>query len=165
MNVHSPQNYFVYRHVISFEETNVVGNVYFARHVAWQGACREMFLRAHAPSTLDEIARDLRLVTVRVACDYYQELQAFDEIELRMSLANQAGNRIELNFDYRVSRGDGWLQCARGQQEIRSMRQREGALVPCSIPQGMASALVAFGPSSPPIATHSLEPSEVSHGG
>jgi enediyne biosynthesis thioesterase len=28
------------RYVVGFEETNVVGNVYYAHHVRWQGRCR-----------------------------------------------------------------------------------------------------------------------------
>src|ERR1700675_4195534 len=73
---------FSYRHVVTFEETNMVGNVYFTQHIAWQGRCRELFLKEHAPSILDELARDLRLVTLRVSCEYFEELSAFDEIEV-----------------------------------------------------------------------------------
>jgi len=135
---------FTYRHVVTFEETNVVGNVYFARHVAWQGGCREMFLRAHAPGTLAEIAADLRLVTVSVGCDYFQELRAFDEIELRMSLVEQTGNRILLGFDYRLARGDRFQQVARGSQEIRCMRQRGDTMVPCEVPEKLALALSPY---------------------
>ena len=36
---------FEYRHVVGFEETNLVGNVYYVNHLRWQGRCREMFLR------------------------------------------------------------------------------------------------------------------------
>ncbi|SNR77813.1 acyl-CoA thioesterase [Puniceibacterium sediminis] len=139
---------FTHRHVVTFEETNVVGNVYFARHIAWQGSCREMFLRDNAPGTLVEIAADLRLVTVSVACDYFQELRAFDEIELGMSLVEQTGNRILLSFDYRLARRDGWQQVARGRQEIRSMRQRGDTMVPCPIPDELATALRAYRASS-----------------
>ena len=136
---------FKHRHVICFEETNVVGNVYFARHVAWQGACREMFLRAHAPGILAEIERDLRLVTISVSCDYFQELRAFDEVDLRMSLAYERGNRIGLDFDYRVLRGDVALQCARGRQEIGCMRaEADGALRPCPPPRELSEALRDF---------------------
>ena len=135
---------FVYRHVVTFEETNVVGNVYFARHVAWQGSCREMFLRANAPGTLAEISADLRLVTVSVGCNYFQELRAFDEIELRMSLVEQTGNRILLGFDYRLARGDASQQVARGSQEIRCMRQRGDTMIPCDVPEELAHALTAY---------------------
>jgi len=146
--LHTPP-VFSYRHVISFEETNVVGNVYFARHVAWQGACREMFLRAHAPSVLDEIGADLRLVTLSVACDYFQELRAFDEVVVNMALAHVTGNRIGLDFDYRLQRGEQALQCARGRQEIGCMREpsgQPGRMVPCDVPAELMRALRAFLP-------------------
>ncbi|HVR11545.1 MAG TPA: acyl-CoA thioesterase, partial [Thermoanaerobaculia bacterium] len=41
--------YFEYRHLVGFEETNLVGNVYYVNHLRWQGRCREMFLLEHAP--------------------------------------------------------------------------------------------------------------------
>ena len=41
---------FEYRHVVGFEETNLVGNVYYANHVRWQGRVRELFLRGRAPA-------------------------------------------------------------------------------------------------------------------
>ena len=34
---------YEYRHVVAFEETNLVGNVYYVNHLRWQGRCREMF--------------------------------------------------------------------------------------------------------------------------
>src|SRR5882672_2394132 len=40
---------YEYRHIVGFEETNLVGNVYYVKHVAWQGRVREMFLREHVP--------------------------------------------------------------------------------------------------------------------
>lgn len=143
---------FEHRHVVCFEETNVVGNVYFARHVAWQGACREMFLREHAPEVLDEIAGDLRLVTLKVSCDYFQELRAFDELKLKMTLAGLHAGRIELNFDYQVRRGDGWEQCALGNQRLACMRYRHDRLEPCDPPEALRRALAGFsGPTPSPM--------------
>ena len=40
------------RYVVGFEETNVVGNVYYAHHVRWQGRCRELFLCELAPEVV-----------------------------------------------------------------------------------------------------------------
>ena len=31
---------FEYRHVVGFEETNLVGNVYYVSHLSWQGRAR-----------------------------------------------------------------------------------------------------------------------------
>src|SRR3954468_21984478 len=84
---------FIYRHIVSFEETNLVGNVYFTRHLSWQGRCRELFLRDYAAEVLDELRGDLRLVTLNVSCDYFAELHALDSVEIRMHLAQQRQHR------------------------------------------------------------------------
>ena len=31
------EQYYEHRHVVSFEETNLVGNVYYVNYVRWQG--------------------------------------------------------------------------------------------------------------------------------
>jgi enediyne biosynthesis thioesterase len=136
---------FVYRHIVCFEETNLVGNVYFVRHLAWQGRCREMFLQEYAPSVVAELSQDLRLVTIHASCDYYAELFAFDEIELRMRLADRQQNRIGLAFEYyRRKDGDAAL-VARGAQEIGCMRQNDGGLRPVPVPADLAVALAGYG--------------------
>ena len=105
-----------------------------------------MFLRIHAPEILDEIAQDLRLVTLSVGCDYFQELRAFDEVEIRTSLSHLRGNRIGLAFDYRLIRAEGALQCALGRQETGGMRALpEGwQMVPCDRPAPLQRALAPF---------------------
>src|SRR5688572_14773973 len=79
---------YCYRHLVSFEETNLVGNVYFARFVSWQGRCREFFLHEYAPEILADLAGDFRLITLNVSCEYFVELRALDQLEIRMSLVH-----------------------------------------------------------------------------
>jgi len=135
---------FAYRHFVSFEETNVVGNVYFTRHITWQGRCRELFLKQHAPEILTEIKRDLRLVTLRVSCDYFEELFAFDEIDVRMSLAHLRQNKLGLNFTYLKIESGQIKTAARGFQEIGCMRLTAKGLVPVNVPPPLAEALRPF---------------------
>jgi enediyne biosynthesis thioesterase len=133
-----------YRHRVSFEDTNLVGNVYFARYVSWQGRCRELFLLERAPEVLPELDRSLRLVTVRVACDYFAELRALDEVEISMVLAYQRQNRIGLEFEYVALRENAEILVARGTQEIASMRQTADGLVSCPIPAPLLAALEQY---------------------
>ena len=49
--------YYEYRHLVGFEETNLVGNVYYVNYLRWQGRCREMFLLEHAPDVLADMPR------------------------------------------------------------------------------------------------------------
>ena len=67
------EDYFEYLHTVGFEETNLVGNVYYVNHLRWQGRCRERFLHAHAPGVLDQLSSGLALVTTRCSCEYFAE--------------------------------------------------------------------------------------------
>jgi enediyne biosynthesis thioesterase len=133
-----------YRHRVSFEDTNLVGNVYFARYVSWQGRCRELFLLERAPGVLAELNGALRLVTINVSCEYFAELRALDEVEIGMSLAFQRQNRIGLAFEYRMLRDGAETLAARGAQEVGAMRQTANGLVPCAVPAELMAALAPY---------------------
>ncbi len=135
------QPYYEYRHIISFADTNLVGNVYFTNHLNWQGRCREMFLRDHAPEVIDELQRDLALVTVRVSCEYLAELVAFDELVIRMRLASHTQNRATMSFEYWRQKGDSEELIARGEQQIACMRRNGEQLAPAPFPKALQEAL------------------------
>jgi enediyne biosynthesis thioesterase len=135
--------HYEYRHVISFEETNLVGNVYYVNHLRWQGRCREMFLRDHAPSVLAELSKGLALVTTHCSCDYLEELLAFDEVSVRMSLGAMAQSRLTLSFEY--WRGETLI--ARGTQQVAAMRKENGAMIPAPLPAELREALKPYGGS------------------
>lgn len=139
--------YYEYRHTVLFEETNLLGNVYYVNHIKWQGRCREMFLRDHAPGTLTEIARSLRLATVRCSCEYAEELAAFDEVAIRMSLAALGPSSLTLRFDYfRVNDG-GETLVARGEQVIACLQGSGVGARAVAIPAELREALRPYGRS------------------
>lgn len=135
---------YEYRHVVGFEETNLVGNVYYANHVRWQGRCREMFLRDHAPEVVDEFARGLHLVTTKVSCEYLSELFALDEVLIRMRLGDLTQNRISMVFEYwrRTDHGDELV--ARGEQQAACMRQNGRRIAPTPVPEALREALLLY---------------------
>jgi enediyne biosynthesis thioesterase len=135
---------FEYDHVVGFAETNLVGNVYFAHFVSWQGRCREMFLRQHAPGVLADLGRDLRLVTLKTACQYFTELAAFDSVQVCMFLQAMVQNRITMRFDYLRIRAGGAELVARGEQEIACMRATARGTEPTPIPPELAAALMPY---------------------
>jgi enediyne core biosynthesis thioesterase len=131
-------------HVVGLEETNLVGNVYFARYVSWQGRCREMFLREHAREVVDELARGLRLVTTRVACEYFAELSALDEVVIRMRLLRITQGRMAMGFEYVRRTGEHEEVVARGEQEIACLRAVDGTFVPAPVPPRLREALRGY---------------------
>ena len=121
-----------------------MGNVYYTNHVRWQGRCREMFLREHAPEILTALDHGFALATTRVSCEYLAELSAFDEIIIRMSLGNLKQNRITMLFEYWRLDGQNEELVARGEQEVACM-QREGAnMIPTPVPPVLREALSAY---------------------
>jgi enediyne core biosynthesis thioesterase len=136
--------YFEYRHVVGFEETNVVGNVYYTRHLSWQGRCREMFLREHAPDVIGELSRGLSLATVRCSCEYLAELTAFDEIIVRMRLVELVQNRMTLGFEYWRRQDKGGELVARGEQQVACMKREGNRLLPTPVPASLRQALAAY---------------------
>ena len=138
------------RIVVGFEETNLVGNVYYVNHLRWQGKCREMFLRDHAPDVVAGIGNGLALATVRCSCDYLAELEAFDEVAVRMRLGEMVQNRISMLFEYWRIGGVGLRAnnppelVARGEQQIACMRREGDRTVPTAIPASLREGLLLY---------------------
>lgn len=139
--------WYEYRHIVSFQETNLVGNVYFAHYVAWQGKCREMFIYEHAPEVLQELMNGtLAMVTVHTACDYLAELVAFDKVIIRMRLGHMAQSRIAMLFEYWRETAQGEMLVARGEQQTACMRREGDGMIPVPIPAPLKTALQAYLP-------------------
>jgi enediyne core biosynthesis thioesterase len=132
---------YEYRHIVSFEDTNMVGNVYYANHIRWQGRCREMFLKEYVPEVLAELQRDLTMVTMSVSCQYLGELFAFDEVTIRMRLREMVQNRITMHFEYWRKKDEREVLIAQGEQQIACMRREGDRLLPTPIPASLAAVL------------------------
>jgi enediyne biosynthesis thioesterase len=135
---------YEYHHFVTFQDTNVVGNVYYTHHLAWQGRCRELFLRDHAPEVIGELASGLSLATVRCSCEYFTELLVFDEIIIRMRLAELVQNRVTLAFEYWRRRGETEDLVARGEQQVACMLREGERLTPTPVPKALREALANY---------------------
>jgi enediyne core biosynthesis thioesterase len=138
-----PEQY-VYRHRVTFDETNLVGNVYFAHYLHWQGHCREHFLADHAPGVLAALSDGLALVTVDCSAEFYTEGNAFDDVEVHMMLDGIAGNRISMSFDYLRTGATGRELLARGRQTVACLRRGAYGLEPAAVPDELRRALATF---------------------
>jgi Predicted thioesterase len=132
---------YEYHHIVGFEETNLVGNVYYVNHLRWQGRTREMFLHDNAPDILAELQQGLALVTVRCSCEYLLELLAFDHIVIRMRLGQLTQSRVTLLFEYWRQAGEGEELFARGEQQIACMRRIDERMEAVQVPASLREAL------------------------
>ncbi|MEU0743902.1 acyl-CoA thioesterase [Streptomyces sp. NPDC006134] len=138
------EDYFEYRHTVGFEETNLVGNVYYVNYLRWQGRCRELFLHQKAPEVLAEVQADLKLFTLKVDCEFFAEITAFDELSIRMRLSELGQTQLEFTFDYVKVTGGAEVLVARGRQRIACMRGPNTDTVPSRIPEALARALEPY---------------------
>jgi enediyne core biosynthesis thioesterase len=136
--------YFEYRHVVGLDETNVVGNVYYAHFARWQGRCRELFLRERVPGLLAELGDGLKIFTLNCSCEYLAEVFAFDEIAVRMRLAELTQTQVAFTFDYVRLCEEAEELVARGQQRVLCVRADDGGMKPARVPPAFRQALTPF---------------------
>ena len=137
-------DYYEIRHTVGFEETSLVGNVYYVNYMRWQGRCREMFLKEKAPSVLAELQDDLKLFTLKVSCEYMGDINAFDELSIRMSLDEMTQTQIQFRFDYfKIVQGQEKM-VARGRQRIGCMRGPNTKTVPSPVPEELRAAVAKY---------------------
>lgn len=140
-------NHFEYLHTVGFEETNLVGNVYYVNYLRWQGRCRELFLNERAPEVLDDLRDDLKLFTLKVDCEFFSEITAFDRLSIRMHLIELGQTQLEFGFDYvRLPSGpdEDERLVARGRQRVACMRGPNTRTVPTRVPEALAQALEPY---------------------
>lgn len=135
---------FEFHHVVSFEESNLVGNVYYVNHLRWQGRCREMFLRQHCPEILDDLKSGLALFTTQCSCQYFNELEPFDQVIVQMRLGEIVQNRVTMLFRYYRRSESGDELVAQGEQQIACMRREDGRNVVTPVPRALREALEPF---------------------
>jgi len=149
------EDYYEYQHLVGFEETNLVGNVYYVNYLRWQGRCREMFLLERAPAVLADLQDDLKLFTVRCECEFFSEITAFDRLSIRMRLTDLTQTQVGFAFDY-VRLRDGQEELiARGQQRVACMRGPNTDTRPARVPPALRQALAEYRltPVQPAVAT------------
>ena len=138
------ESYFELRHTVGLEETNMVGNVYYVNYLRWQGRCREMFLKQRAPEVLADLQADLKLFTLRVDCEFFAEITAFDDLAIRMRLLELGQTQLAFGFDYLRLDPDGETLIARGSQRVACMRGPNSRTVPTAVPPALERALAPY---------------------
>jgi YbgC/YbaW family acyl-CoA thioester hydrolase len=128
---------FVFRKRVYLSDTNMQGNVYFARIFEWQGETREEYLRVAVPDHEHLFKAGLRLLTVEAAAEYKGEAKLYDEIEILMSVPWIKRASFQLSFDITNARTGQSL--AVGKQLI-TCANSEGKLI--AIPHSIRNALL-----------------------
>jgi enediyne polyketide synthase len=90
----------------SLEESNLVGNIYFANYYVWQGPTRDRFFRSLAPDLYVGAGEHGELRCLYVRIEHLREAMPFQRIAARMSLESLHERGFRLRFDYFRLEGD-----------------------------------------------------------
>lgn len=159
------EQYYELKHLVGFEETNLVGNVYYVNYLKWQGRCREMFLSQYAPDVLQEMRGDLQLYTLKAECEFLLEITAYDQLAIRMRVEDLTQTQVGFGFDY-VRVRDGFEELiAVGRQRFACMRGPAERARPARVPESLRKALSHFVIAPPPPSGPKLELAASGHEG
>jgi enediyne biosynthesis thioesterase len=130
--------HYDWHHTTTFEETNLVGNIYFANFLSWQGACREMFLLQYAPEVVGLLQRrELALVTTYCHCDFIDQVGPLEHIIVRMKLKALNTSSLSMTFEYFRTIVSPDTLVASGSQEVRALSQDGQQYVATRLPDAL----------------------------
>ena len=109
-------SYFEYEQLVTFQDTNLVGNVYFSKYFEWQGKCREALLLEHYPEITEDLQQGFGMATEFAHMDYRNEAFLNDKVLCRMHVPELSRTRIAFSFSF--YRKADLLLLAEGQQAI-----------------------------------------------
>jgi acyl-CoA thioesterase FadM len=127
----------------SLEESNLVGNVYFANYYVWQGPTRDRWFQALAPELYQGTgeAGEWRCLYCRV--DHLREAMPFHRIAARMALESLNEHGVVLRFDYFRLGDDGSREkLATGRHVAGWFVPAEGGHRPGALPAAYRTALL-----------------------
>jgi enediyne biosynthesis thioesterase len=131
-------NNFDNRHLVTFGDTNVVGNVYFANYFRWMGECREAIMALYYPEFEEDLRRGFGLITEFAHIDYHQEARLFDSVVVRLTITSLSRTRVEFAFEFIRAKDQELL--AKGRQAVVWVNaQKRPALMPDKMYDGIVS--------------------------
>lgn len=114
--------FFEHRHVVTFQDTNMVGNVYFSNYFKLMGETREIVMIDHYPEMVDDLKLGFGMATEFAHIDFKKEAFLFDIILVKMSIEELSRTRIQFGFEF-INEKTGVL-LATGQQAVIWMNQQ-----------------------------------------
>jgi YbgC/YbaW family acyl-CoA thioester hydrolase len=89
---------FAFHKIVYIGDTNIEGNVYFAKYFEWQGHTREEFWRKYSP--IDFLKEKILLITREAVVNYVSPAFLYDEVLIFIKTANIKNVSLDLHFLY-----------------------------------------------------------------
>ena len=102
----------------ALEESNLVGNVYYANYYVWQGRIINQFFYQIAPAFYRGVGEQGEFRCTLTKVDHLREAMPFDRIAVKMSLGAIYECGVQLLFDYyKVNEDGSYMKLATGEHQ------------------------------------------------
>ncbi|GBU20005.1 hypothetical protein AwMethylo_42200 [Methylobacterium sp.] len=143
--------WFVLRMIPTYDDTNSVGNVYFANYVRWVGKAREMFFNICMPK-FDLKTTDFYVLTKSFTHDFRREAVEFEPITVKIKIANH--NRKFVTLAHEIH-SDLHGLLGRGEQSLMFVDTVHYR--PLDIPRSIVEGFLPYWPKTSPHAVGTAE--------
>ena len=138
--------WFVLHMVPTYDDTNSVGNVYFANYLRWVGKARELFFNACMPG-FDLDRTEFYVLTRSIHHDFRREAREFDPVTVRIRIASHNRKFVTLAHEIQ-SESHGLL--GRGEQSLMFVDTEN--FHPLDIPRSIVEGFLPYWPKGSPLA-------------
>src|SRR5262249_13516548 len=130
----------------TYDDTNSVGNVYFANYLQWVGKARELFFNACMPN-FDLKNTDFHVLTRSINHDFRRETREFDPVTVRVKIASHNRKFVTLAHEIH-SEAHGLL--GHGEQSLMFVDTVN--FHPLDIPRSIVEGFLPYWPKGSPLA-------------
>jgi YbgC/YbaW family acyl-CoA thioester hydrolase len=130
--------FFVHEMTPTYQDTNSVGNVYFAMYTLWVGKTRELFF-LHTMPDFDLETTDFLILTRSFNHKYLREIKEFESVSIHLRIKDY--NRKFVTIEHKILNKDKQL-IGKGDQSLMFVDSKNYALI--DIPNQVMEAHLPF---------------------
>ncbi len=135
-------SWFVHNFIPTYQDTNSVGNVYFAMYAMWVGKTRELFF-LHTMPDFNPKTSEFLILTRSFEHKFVRETQEFVPVTVHIRLADY--NRKFVTLEHKILNAAGEL-IGKGKQSLMFVDSRDYSLI--DIPADVYQAYLPYAPKS-----------------
>ncbi|MCE2928644.1 MAG: acyl-CoA thioesterase, partial [Candidatus Caenarcaniphilales bacterium] len=130
--------WFIHHFIPTYQDTNSVGNVYFAMYLMWVGKTRELFFN-HVIPGFDPKTSDYLILTRSIDHKFQKEIKEFDEVTIELKIIDY--NRKFATLEHRILTASGEL-VGKGKQVLMFVDSKSYGLI--DLPQDLQMGFLPF---------------------
>ncbi|MDD9898635.1 MAG: thioesterase family protein [Candidatus Melainabacteria bacterium] len=131
--------WFVHQFIPTYQDTNSVGNVYFAQYLMWVGKTRELFF-AHVIPDFDPNTSDYLILTRSIDHKFQKEINEFTEAQIRIRIADY--NRKFVTLEHEIIENSTGELVGKGKQILMFVSSQDYSLV--DLPQELQEGFIPY---------------------